>query len=179
MNSSRMVAGFTAVVAALGVVATATPASASQTSLVISGTSTVQYHCVEPPYPDADTTLDVTFTAPAVAHKGTNFTVTAKVKATAGIPIDVPANGTTASVGVVLSGSQSGTVTATGLTNTAVVPAGQLLTLTGGAATVSPTRVGVLLFTPGGFESTNWLGQHLVCTPITPPSVASLSIVVS
>ncbi|WP_422769597.1 hypothetical protein ACN28C_22990 [Plantactinospora sp. WMMC1484] len=180
MIRSRALTGFAAIaVAVLGVVSTTQPATAGEagTQPVISGTSTVAYNCVEEPYPGGDTTFDVTFSAPLAVRVGSKVTLRAAVRATVTIPIDVPANGVDGSVEALLSGSQSGVVTATGLTNTAIVPAGELMTLTGGTATVTPTARGVLRFTPGVLESTNWLGQHLVCTPTATPATAIFVLV--
>ncbi|WP_431727306.1 hypothetical protein [Verrucosispora sp. TAA-831] len=180
MKRSRVLAGFAAVAAAvLGFVSVPSAASADvlSTHPVVSGTSSVAYNCVEDPYPGGQTSFDVTFSAPSKVRVGVKFTLKATVAASVTIPIDVPANGVSGSVQAVLGGAGSGVVSAAGLTNATVVPAGQLLTLTGGAATVFPASRGVLTFTPGVLETTNWLGQHLVCTPYLPPATA-LSIVV-
>jgi len=173
LAAAAVVAGLTAAVAV-----PASPASAATGTPRITATRTVQYHCVEPPYPDAETAFDVTFSAPVLVLKGTTIDVTATVKATTAIPIDVPANGVAARVEVVIGGTESGSVYAEGLTNSALVPAGELMKLTGGVAHVPTTRAGVLTFTPGIFESTNWLGQHLVCTPTETPAIASVTVVV-
>ncbi|MCC3775019.1 hypothetical protein [Streptomyces sp. UNOB3_S3] len=179
MKRSRVrAATLTAAAVSITLIGTQAAASAENCdSTQISGTVTVEYHCVEPPYPEADSTMKVTFSAPPFAVKGSDIKVNATVQSTTGVPLDIPANGVNGKVGVVYGGAFSGSTDATGLTTANRIPKGQPLTLTGGTTKVKATAAGVVTFTPGKLETLNWLGNHLVCTPKTTPAVAVRTLV--
>jgi hypothetical protein len=161
---------------AAALVAMAAPAGAAEAT--VTGTVSVQYHCVEPPFPDRESVTTVTFEAPHVVHVGT-ITVHASFVASFPAPVDIPADGIRGTVGVTVGGSGSGSYTAAGLTSGAPIATNSPIVLSGGKAEIPAPTPGVYTFTPGTIETNNWMGQHLVCTTTedVPPVAASTRVI--
>jgi hypothetical protein len=165
--------------AALGLVATpAAAAAATSTDAAVMSSVAVQYHCVEPPFEDHDSVTTVTFEAPAVAVLGDDVTISVSFVASFPAPVDIPADGIHGTVDVTVGGAGSGSYTAEGLTSGDPIPTNAPIVMTGGTATIPVSQPGLYTFTPGTLETTNWMGQHTVCTNIEPaPPVAAQTVV--
>ncbi|MFI9463120.1 hypothetical protein [Streptomyces xiamenensis] len=138
----------------------------------------VEYHCVEEPYGEADANFIITLTAPYHVRPGGSIHVDAKVTTHSPAPEGLPPNSLNGAIQVVAGGAGSGTVTAPGLTNPVVPPAGDPLTLSGARATFTADAKGLWTFRPGAFETVNAQNEHLVCTPRGTTQVAALTVVI-
>ncbi|MEW2034982.1 hypothetical protein AB0901_31340 [Streptomyces roseifaciens] len=110
---------------------------------------TVAYTCTGPGAPSGVQSLLVTVTAPAAVPRGSAADLSVEVTTALNVPVDVPARAATGEMAFRLGGAGSGSVTATGFTNTAAIPAGSPVTLTGGAVSARLDAAGATTFTPG------------------------------
>ncbi|MGK5734009.1 hypothetical protein [Streptomyces sp. URMC 124] len=135
-------ASLAAVLAGAGTVLGAPPAAAAEAV-------TVAYTCTGPGAPSGVQSLLVTVTAPATLPRGATAELSVEVTTALNVPVDVPARAATGEMAFRLGGAASGSVTAAGFTNTAAIPSGSPVTLTGGAASAQLDTAGAATFTPG------------------------------
>lgn len=164
MRSTRTAAtGLAGLLAAGSLMAAALPAVADEES---SNSLRITYTCTEPPWPgSAQSTYDVTVTAPLTAKKGRQITLKASLRSVSPAPGDVPANALQGYVDLVIGGSGSGKTTAKGLTNPVAVAKGELVLLAGGVASYTPNTLGVHTFKPDKFQLTTHQDTTIVCLP--------------
>ncbi|MGV9317056.1 hypothetical protein ACWDR0_33510 [Streptomyces sp. NPDC003691] len=164
--------------ASLALLSAAAPATAEAKGPK-GGNAPVQilYHCVEAPYGEADAYFLLNLTAPRYAAYGSTVDVAATVTTTSPAPPGLLPYTLNGKIDVTAGGAGSGTVTATGLTNPVVPPAGDPLTLSGATASFTANATGLWKFRPGAFETINARNEHLVCTPKTTTPVITKTYV--
>ncbi|MBB5803221.1 hypothetical protein F4560_002989 [Saccharothrix ecbatanensis] len=142
------------------------PSSAS------ASTADVVFSCTESGSAVVPLTYSVSFTAPTKVRRGTMIKLT--VSATKPAPADVPAGGIDGDMEIVLGGTASGSITATGLANATAVPIGQPMVLGPGTASLFAGTAGVITYSPGDFVMDIWIGAVLECSlPSGGPVLAS------
>lgn len=140
------------------------------------GSNTITYSCVEPPYPSGDSDFTVTLSAPLVVQLGQAVNLTATLESVSPTKVDVPAGGVTTVLTVDVIGSETTTVSVSGLTTTSDTPVGDQVLETGGTGSLTPTRVGVYLFRPSTFVTTTYFGTTLTCTPTGSTPIEALTV---
>ncbi|MET9266517.1 hypothetical protein [Amycolatopsis sp. NPDC004079] len=123
------------------------PALAAPAAHVYGAPVQARYHCL-----DDDTYWTFTWKIDAPVHAQVGGTVQLSVSGSLGVNkegITIPAKAIDADLKVVLGGTQTGSVSATGLTNPTAQAPGEDRTMTGGTATVQLTSPGAVTFTPG------------------------------
>ncbi|GAA2736522.1 hypothetical protein [Actinocorallia aurantiaca] len=158
------------VAAAIAVPVAAAPASAAENAIT--------FACAEPPFPSAESDFFVKIKAPLIVFKGRDIDLDVTLTSAEPTKFDLPANGINGSIDVKVGGSVQTTVTATGLTNPAIVPAGQQVALPGGAARVPASKVGIYTFRPDKFELHTFFGTTLACTPTAPTAISAITVTV-
>lgn len=131
-------------------------------------TVTVNYDCVG--YPSD---IAVTIDAPATAGVGDTATFEVSSVVTTGAPQDLPAGEVVTDMAIVVGGAQSGTITASGLTNEAT-PAGQPVNMVGGEAQITFTSAGSVTFTP---STTTQVDNGAQCTVVGEAPVGATTVV--
>ena len=130
------------------------------------------YNCVR-----NDITLKFTVTVPLVAFAGQ--TIPVSVSGDIGPHNEgaaLPADGLQAQLQLGVSGSQTGTVTATGITNTQPIALGDEILVSQGYTTLTLTSPGVVEFSLGTFSGSA-LGSSQTCTVVGTPPVAAITVV--
>jgi hypothetical protein len=150
-----------------GGVASAAPAHSGS-----GGTISATYDCVA-----NDTTL--TFVVGVRAHARVGQTITLRVRGDLGPHnegAELPADNLNATLALTVSGAQSGTVDATGITNKKAIPLGQEILVSGGRAQVTLTTPGTVSFSLGTFSGTAE-GTSQTCTVVgSAPVAASVQV---
>ncbi|MCD9194646.1 hypothetical protein [Streptomyces albireticuli] len=112
-------------------------------------TVSVGYTCAGPGAPSGVQPVQISMTAPASVPVGGTAELSVDVTTSIKAPLTLPARSVTGELGITLGGAASGSVTATGFTNAAVVPSGTAVKVTGGKAAVKLDAAGTATFAPG------------------------------
>ncbi|MBB5122991.1 hypothetical protein AF335_14235 [Streptomyces eurocidicus] len=112
-------------------------------------TVSVGYTCTGPGAPAGVQPVQISVTAPASVPAGGTAELSVDVATSIKAPLTLPARSVTGELVIDLGGAASGSVTATGFTNRAVVPSGTAVKVTGGKATVRLGKPGTATFAPG------------------------------
>ncbi|UQI45469.1 hypothetical protein M1P56_14475 [Streptomyces sp. HU2014] len=138
----------TTAVAALAAALT-TGAAVLAAPAAVAATVSVGYTCTGPGAPADVQPIQVSMTAPASVPAGGTAELSVDVTTSIKAPLTLPARSVTGEMDIVLGGTASGSVTATGFTNAAVVPSGTTVKVTGGKASVKLDAAGTATFAPG------------------------------